>query len=50
MVQRFLRRAAVEQATGLPRSTIYELVSQGKFPKPIKLGGPRSVAWIELRS
>ena len=46
MVQKFLRRAAVEQATGLPRSTLYELVAQGKFPKPVPLG-ERSVAWLE---
>ena len=46
MVQRFMRRDAVEHATGLPRSTIYELMSEGRFPRPVRLGG-RSVAWIE---
>jgi prophage regulatory protein len=46
MVQRFLRRPDVEKATGLPRSTIYEMVAAGKFPKPVHLEG-RRVGWIE---
>lgn len=35
----------VQKRTGLARSTIYFLISQGKFPKPIRLGA-RSVGWI----
>ncbi len=31
--------------TGLCRSTIYDLVSQGKFPSQINLG-PRAVGWV----
>ncbi len=31
--------------TGLCRSTIYDLVSQGKFPSLINLG-PRAVCWV----
>jgi prophage regulatory protein len=31
--------------TGLARSTIYERIATGGFPKPIHLG-PRSVGWI----
>jgi prophage regulatory protein len=46
MVQRFLRRPDVEKATGLPRSTIYEMVAAGKFPKPVPLEG-RRVGWVE---
>jgi prophage regulatory protein len=46
MVQTFLRRADVERVTGLPRSTIYEMVEKGTFPKPIKIGR-KSVAWVE---
>ena len=38
MVQKLLRRAAVEQATGLHGGALYELVAQGKFPKPVPLG------------
>ncbi len=41
-----LRRDEVERVTGLPRSTIYDYMAEGKFPKPIKLG-PKSVGWLE---
>jgi prophage regulatory protein len=43
---RILRRKQVELRTGLPRSTIYEKMSNGDFPKPIDLG-QRAVGWIE---
>ena len=46
MVQSILRRADVERATGLPRSTIYEMMARGVFPKPIRLSA-RAVGWIE---
>ena len=39
-----LRMAAVIQATGLGRSTIYKLIAQDKFPLPVQLTG-RAVAW-----
>jgi prophage regulatory protein len=39
-----MRRTEVEQALRIGRSTIYGLMSQGKFPKPIRVS-PRSVAW-----
>lgn len=39
-----LRIAAVIQATGLARSTIYKLVAEDKFPPPVQLTG-RAVAW-----
>ena len=45
-LQKILRRAAVEQATGLPRATIYDKIDKGTFPRPIKLG-ERSVGWLE---
>jgi prophage regulatory protein len=38
-------REVIEQ-TGLSRSTIYNLISQGKFPKQIELGA-RSVGWVD---
>jgi len=44
---RFLRRRDVEQRTGLGASTIYMYMDQGKFPRPIQLGGKASVAWLE---
>ena len=44
--RKILRRREVEARTGFARSTIYLKVSQGEFPKPIKLGA-RAVGWIE---
>ena len=41
-----LRRKQVEARVGLARSTIYQRVSAGTFPKPISLGA-RAVGWIE---
>ena len=41
-MQKFLRRADVEAATGLPTSTLYELMGRGEFPKPLRLS-PRRV-------
>ena len=40
------RRPAVEAKTGLSRSTIYEKIKDGTFPKPVKLG-PRAVGWFD---
>lgn len=48
MPERHYRRTAVEEITGLSRSTIYDLMSRGEFPRPIKLT-PRIVAWPESR-
>lgn len=39
-----LRRKQVEQAVGLSRSTIYQRVKDGTFPRPVPLGG-RMVGW-----
>lgn len=41
-----LRRPAVEALTGLSRSTIYDMMGKGLFPRPVKLTG-RLVAWPE---
>lgn len=46
MIEKHLRRPAVEEITGLSRSTIYDLMSKGHFPRPIKLTG-KAVAWPE---
>jgi len=43
--QRLLRLPAVIAATGLQRSTIYDGIRGGTFPKPVMLGG-RTVAWV----
>lgn len=42
--QRLLRRAEVERLVGLRRSALYEAMTQGDFPRPVKLG-ERAVAW-----
>ena len=42
----FLRRKQVETRTGLSRSTIYQTIKDGVFPKPVPLG-PRAVGWLE---
>ncbi len=41
-----LRRKEVEKRTGLSRSTLYAMIAEGKFPKPVKLG-KRAVGWRE---
>ena len=46
MPDSILRLPAVKARTGLSRSTIYLRISEGRFPKPISLGG-RAVGWIE---
>ncbi|MBE3637430.1 helix-turn-helix transcriptional regulator [Mangrovicoccus algicola] len=43
---RILRRRDVEHVTGLSRSTIYSMMSEGNFPKPLRLG-KRAVGWPE---
>jgi prophage regulatory protein len=39
-----LRRPQVQALTGLSRSTLYNFISRGMFPAPVRLG-LRSVAW-----
>jgi prophage regulatory protein len=39
-----LRLPRVRQRTGLGRSTIYRLMSEGKFPGAVQLS-PRAVGW-----
>lgn len=46
MSERHLRRREVEAATGLSRSTIYDMMDRGDFPRPIRIG-KRAVAWSE---
>ena len=43
---RFLRLPEVMARTGLSRSTIYVRLDEGRFPRPVSLGG-RAVGWIE---
>lgn len=43
--RRLMRRPAVEEATGLPRATIYAEMRLGRFPPPVPVSGTRVVAW-----
>jgi len=47
MTQKLLRLRAVEDATGLKRSTLYRLIQSNDFPPPIQLTGARAVAWVQ---
>lgn len=43
---RFARMREVCRRTGLSKSSIYDLMAQGRFPQTVRLGG-RSVAFVE---
>ena len=45
-MRRIIRLRQVEEVTGEKRSTIYKRISEGDFPKPVKLGA-KSVGWVE---
>ena len=44
---RFIRIATVTDLTGIPRSSVYDLIKRNLFPAQISLGGGKSVAWLE---
>jgi prophage regulatory protein len=43
-MKQFYRRSALEDMLGISRSTIYRLMLDEQFPRPIKLGR-RAVGW-----
>lgn len=43
----FVRMAGVVHMTGLGRSTIYRLMSEDRFPAPVRLA-KRAVAWRRI--
>lgn len=45
-VTRLIRLPEVQHRVGLGRSTIYRWMAEGKFPKPVQLGG-YAVAWSD---
>ena len=45
MIQRLIRLPQVKAMVGLGRSSIYDRIKRGEFPKPIKVG--RVSGWIE---
>jgi prophage regulatory protein len=40
-----VRLPTVISATGYSRSTVYQLIAQGLWPKPVSIG-PRAKAWL----
>ena len=44
MQDRLLRRRQVEEITGMSRSTIYKMMQNGEFPRPVRIG-PAAVRW-----
>jgi len=46
MANAILKLPATCKKTGKSRSSIYQGIADGTFPRPIKLG-PRSVGWLE---
>jgi len=48
MLEKFIRPRQVQEAMGWSRSTLYEKISRGLFPRPIKLDAcGRAVGWPE---
>lgn len=43
---RLIRLREVQHRVGLGRSTIYRWMAEGRFPKPVHLGG-HAVAWSQ---
>ena len=44
MQDRLLRRRQVEEITGMSRWSIYKMMQNGEFPRPVKIG-PTAVRW-----
>ncbi|WP_152206501.1 helix-turn-helix transcriptional regulator [Marinobacter changyiensis] len=44
--EEILRFKRLNALTGIPRSTLYDLMRDGRFPRPISLGGGRTVGWL----
>lgn len=42
---RIMRLSEVISTTGLCRSSIYQMIAEGKFPGSVSLGG-RAVGWV----
>ena len=56
MQNRLMRRREVEKITGMSRSSIYRLMQESDFPRPLRIGpgavrwkASDIIAWIESR-
>ena len=47
LADRLLTRGAVLERTAYGVSTLYRHMSEGRFPRPFRLGGGKSVRWSE---
>lgn len=45
MIKKVVRERERASITGVPRSTCYEMMKEGRFPKPIKVG-KKAVGWL----
>ena len=48
--RRFIRLKEVKARVALSQSRIYDLVSHGEFPRPVKLGAVRKKSKIDSRT
>jgi len=46
MLPQIYRRTDIEKQFGISRAGIYNMMAEGRFPKPVKLG-ERAVGWLE---
>ncbi len=46
--RRIMRLPAVKAATGLGRTSIYDLMKEGRFPKSHRIAGAHAVGWDSL--
>lgn len=46
--RRIMRFPAVKAATGLPRSTLYDMMKAGRFPKGHRIAGSNITGWDSL--
>ena len=42
-----MRLPEVMAVTGYSRASIYRLIQQGRFPRPVKLTGGRASGWLK---
>ena len=48
--RKFIRLREVKERVALSQSRIYDLVSHGEFPRPVKLGAVRKESKIDSRT
>jgi prophage regulatory protein len=46
-VMRLFRLNQVKEITGLSRSSLYQMMDKGLFPRSINIG-PRAIAWTDI--